>query len=154
MRSLLLRNEELTFLDVEGCVPVVNHRKCAINSGELWRVWIHRDEHFTILRTTCACPYASPAKEEALICGETVDNSGITCITHSTKSDIQTTIITDVFAKSELSVHLLSVDNLYVREMINKDLCALVEVLLVLLRPPVALITSLVKLTSLIVKTV
>ena len=38
--------------------------------------------------------------------------------------------------------------------MVYENLCALVEVLLILLSPPVTLITSLVKLTSLIVKAV
>ena len=115
---------------------------------------IHGHQILQVLRTGIACPYTCPCQEEALLWSKFILHTQLLCLHHilkCTESDVQTTIVTDVLTQSHLAVYLLA-SQLNLVEMVNQDLGARLEVLLVSSSPPVVLVTGLVKLAALIVK--
>lgn len=150
--ALVLWNVELiTLLDVESIVPSVDLRQSGIDTCLTRRVRIDGNDILYILRADVAGPYARPRKEEPLLGSETVLNSeriGLQAVLKSTESHVETSVVANVLTEGQFSVNLLSGNGINGAEIVFENLGAYLIVLLVLLRPPVILVTRLVELRA------
>src|SRR6185503_10899444 len=101
------------------------------------------------------CPGLCPAKEEALLGGETIDVRGTRLALErfhvGVVSDVESAQIGNRFARYELALQMQTRLNLKTAELINHTISAFIEILLVAFSPPVFQVALRVKLGARII---